>query len=180
MTVTVPEQPKPRLVPTTALASVLAVAGSTLLHAEEPRARLEGPPTSTKEEAVIEAEIFRRVNDARAGPGRARLVRDNELDRAAKDFSRRMRTEDFFSHVAPEGETLTERLGDFGEEFDTIGENIFKSVNAARPAEAAVTGWMKSTSHHENMLSPDFEITGIGVSCGHETCLYTQLFAGRG
>ena len=84
-----------------------------------------------------------------------------------------MQSRDFYSHVTPEGRTVEDRLntsGYLGINLQncncngynySFGENIFRGRTAA--AEAIVF-WMDSAPHKANMLSAEFDETGIGNS----------------
>jgi uncharacterized protein YkwD len=61
----------------------------------------------------------------------------------------------------------------------SFGENVAYSHHVADPLTAAVTGWMKSQGHRDNILGSFIE-TGIGISFSAEgKCYITQLFATR-
>ncbi len=87
-----------------------------------------------------------------------------------------MAKEDFFSHTDPEGEAVDGRMAEAGIFYLKVGENLARIENADDPAKAAVDGWLDSPSHKENILRPEFTLTGMGV-CGDGTTYYfTQVF----
>src|SRR3989442_15320572 len=62
-------------------------------------------------------QVFGLVNQQRAARGLKPLARVSPLDRSAQDYAGRMATEDFFSHIAPDGQTPAGRIlarGDSG------------------------------------------------------------------
>lgn len=75
----------------------------------------------------------------------------------------------------------------FDERFDEVkqlgvrkfGENVAYSYNVKNHLQTAVTGWMKSKGHRENILN-DFAETAIGIAYDKKGTFYvTQLFATR-
>lgn len=60
-----------------------------------------------------------------------------------------------------------------------FGENVAYSYNVKNHLQTAVTGWMNSKGHRENILN-DFSETGIGIAFDKKGTFYvTQLFATR-
>ncbi len=105
---------------------------------------------------------FRRVH------GRSPLRGSGALTIAAQSYSREMATDHFFSHVAPNGGTMVERLRRSGYirpgEGWTVGENLaWGEPNLATPA-AIVAAWARSPGHRANMLMTGYREAGIGVA----------------
>jgi uncharacterized protein YkwD len=126
--------------------------------------------------ARLEQELLRRVNAERRQRGLPALTRDPALARVARDYSCRMVAERFFSHQPPDGSTLADRVRAAGKPYRAIGENIAMNVNAADPVATAVQGWMKSPGHRENILSPVYTQTGLGICRRNGTYYFTELF----
>ena len=75
-----------------------------------------------------------------------------------------MAEQDFFSHFDPDGRTIVERAENLEiDDWLKIGENLYKSKGYLVPTDIAVDGWMKSDSHRENIVDPDWTHTGVGV-----------------
>ena len=140
--------------------------------------------------AIDEAEalIAKGIDEARAefAPEAPKLVRNGELDRIA-----RLRSEaiakgvDPFAHEDAKGrpaatDMMRERISPYG----AFGENImyeFHSSGAFNPeqfAKVAVQGWLDSPGHRANILSPEFDRSGIGVALNGTTAYATQVFMG--
>jgi uncharacterized protein YkwD len=90
-----------------------------------------------------------------------------------------------FSHQDSQGQypafdMVIARFGPYG----TIGENIFAAGGTGRafdPAayrKRAADEWMASEEHRENILSRDFNATGIGVVVKGAAAYATQVFRG--
>ncbi|MBE3064048.1 MAG: CAP domain-containing protein [Spirochaetes bacterium] len=148
--------------------------------------------------AEIEAEIVRLINGERVAGGLSPLTPDAVLGAVARAHSRDMVTQGYFSHENPLGEGPDERAEKAGYDVHRpmgggvvqgIGENIgmipvgmvedigFVEQEAGSIAAAQARSWMASRSHRANILSPDFERTGVGVAHdgkGMYTC--TQVF----
>lgn len=129
---------------------------------------------------TLEAEILAGVNRERERHGLAPTSADALLGRVARDHSRRMSEQEFFSHNCPEPALATpgDRVRAAGGEYPGIGENI--AMLGARDASAAqfVDGWMKSPGHRANILTADWELSGVGVHVDERGQAFaTQLFA---
>lgn len=129
--------------------------------------------------ARLEQEIHRGVNTQRTEAGLQPLAVDPELTRLARDYSRRMARESFFSHTAPNGDTFEDRVQRANLRYSIVGENLFKTVNVplGRFPRVAVQGWLDSPGHRKNMLRDGFTETGIGVWKSGATIYATQLFS---
>lgn len=68
----------------------------------------------------------------------------------------------YFSHYTPEGITPFDRMKAMDISYIYAGENLAFAPNT----ELAMDGFMKSTGHRENILSPDFGKLGVGVIDG--------------
>lgn len=142
--------------------------------------------------AIDEAEalIAKGIDEARAefAPDAPKLARNGELDRIARLRSDAIaKGVDPFAHEDSKGrKAATEMMQDRVSPYGAFGENImydFHSSGAFNPerfAKTAVDGWMNSPGHRANILSPDFDRSGIGVAInpGGTTVYATQVFMG--
>ncbi|UBF25690.1 CAP domain-containing protein [Kovacikia minuta CCNUW1] len=126
--------------------------------------------------AGMESEVRQRINTIRQRQGLTALRYNDRLAQVARSYSRRMAEQNFFAHVSPQGDTLSDRVGAARIFYFTVGENLFTSTNIPQPTPAAVEGWMKSPGHRENILYPEFRETGVGVWKRGNTYYFTQLF----
>ena len=82
---------------------------------------------------------------------------------------------DDFSH----GADFAARISATGFSWAAVGENIATGYDTAK---AVVTGWMASSGHCENILSPRFAFVGTGIvprgirSLGTRGATWTQDF----
>jgi len=152
---------------------------------------------------VLENQIHDLTNKQREFYNLDILENDSELTNVARGHSIDMKNRNYFSHLTPEGLNPTDR----GERLDYsctkfygfyltygIAENIAKywtftnyfiqgnylSYNwhtEESLANEIVEGWMNSPGHRKNILTPDFEKLGVGVSIGDDGGVYaTQNF----
>ena len=120
-------------------------------------------------------EVVRLTNDSRAQNGLAPLRCDAQIGRAALRHSADQCQQGYFSHVAPDGRTPSDRIRAEGVPPASFGENIGRGQQT--PAEIH-RGWMNSPGHRQNILEPDYDRIGVGVaSCGGRP-VWTQNFAG--
>jgi uncharacterized protein YkwD len=140
-------------------------------------------------ETEVEQLIIVLVNNERQSFNLSALSEDPLLTDLAREHSISMVENDFFGHERYPGERPLSYNMSPG---DARGENLAKIptrqtipgpyLSLQEVCEWAVSGWMNSTGHRENMLQPIFTETGVGVSFSEEgafTYLYiTQIFEG--
>ncbi len=83
-----------------------------------------------------------------------------------------MATNRFFDHTGSAGDTVQDRLDEFGIIYTTYGENI----GAIEEAELTQEGlknmfdaWMASDGHRANIMNPTFTRLGIGYAYDSQT-----------
>lgn len=130
---------------------------------------------------LLEQQIFDRLNQIRAENGLKKLIWNDEVARIARMHSQNMANFNFFSHVGVDGKRVDGRADTIGlRGWQLIGENIAFNSGFENPAERAVTGWMNSPGHRENILRENWKETGIGIAVGAQGRYYiTQVFLRR-
>lgn len=127
--------------------------------------------------ATIEQRIFDGINFQRVAVGLAALDWDPVLCRTAREHSRRMLDAHFFGHQDPTYGDLAARLITAGVAWSRCAENVFRENGYTDPAAIAVVEWMYSSGHRNNLLTPEFRLTGVGVAVDQEgTFTATQQF----
>lgn len=127
--------------------------------------------------AAMEVEAFNLVNQQRVNNGLAALTMNEAVRTVARNHSQDMVDRNFFSHTNPDGDSPFDRLAHAGITYSWAGENIAMNQGYSNPAETAVTGWMESTGHRENILRPQFTQTGMGIAESTDGAYYfTQVF----
>jgi len=146
----------------------------------------------------IECLILEYTNQERTSRGLDELEWDDDLAEIARKHSQDMAENDYFSHTNLDGDGPTERAEKHG--YDTykdlgggwysegIAENIGmmptgnvegKGYVANEPdsiAKAQVESWMDSPGHRANILDPDYDKLGVGVSYDGLYYISTQDF----
>jgi hypothetical protein len=129
--------------------------------------------------AALEDAIRERVDDLRARHGLARLRPDPALARAARGHGRAMAEHCFFAHHSPLPGLAepADRARAEGARCEGVGENLALLSEAVATAEPFVEMWMNSPGHRKNLLTPAWDVTGVGVFTGRDGTVYaTQLF----
>ncbi|MEU1161911.1 CAP domain-containing protein, partial [Streptomyces sp. NPDC005921] len=96
-------------------------------------------PITTSQEAVVEAEVLKLVNEERAKVGCSALSANSSLTKLAEAFSDDMAARDFFDHTDPDGKTPWDRAAAAGIS-NLGGENI---ARGQATAQAVMDAWMK-------------------------------------
>jgi uncharacterized protein YkwD len=108
-----------------------------------------------------------RVRDAR---GLDALRQDGRLERAAESHARDMVRRGYFSHVTPEGETVSDRLRDAGYLGSRapwrVGEALAWGRRRLSTPAATVRAWMESPPHRRVLLNGRYREIGVGVADG--------------
>jgi len=159
----------------------LALIGATVARLY--RIHLEGlaPPPVEQPASMSNEEtaLLEQVNRERAKAGQQPLKFSARLAVVAHGHSYDMAIRHYFSHNSPNGGGPADRIRDVGLAYERIGENIYteKFPDASGMPERAVKAWLASPPHRENMLSPAFRETGIGVARSSDGEIYvTQDF----
>ena len=151
----------------------------------------------------LEQRIHTLINKERTNRNLRPLQLEERLSKVARAHSQDMANRNFFSHVNPDGEDPTARGKASGYTCrkvsgnlitEGLAENLFQGNLYSRMrmrgsetsydwnsvekiATEAVTGWMKSTGHRQNILKTSYERTGIGIAISKDHKVYvTQLF----
>jgi uncharacterized protein YkwD len=125
----------------------------------------------------LEQQCLDEVNRVRRRSGLSRLNFYEELLPVAREYSRRMAEQNFFSHNDPDGRTVRERVEEADIRWRMVGENLAYSNGYVNPVAASIHGWMDSAGHRRNILDPDFSLTAIGVWIKEDgTVYFTEIF----
>jgi uncharacterized protein YkwD len=125
----------------------------------------------------LEQQCLDEVNRVRRQNGLQRLTFYEELLPVAREYSRRMAEQRFFSHDDPEGRSVKERVEEADIKWRMVGENLAYSNGYVNPVAASLHGWMNSPGHRANILAPDFNLTAVGVWIREDgTVYFTEIF----
>jgi uncharacterized protein YkwD len=159
-------------------ASMVAFALPARLPAKDGPAP-DGKKIDLEAISFFEQYCFDEINRRREENGLGRLVFSEALHHLARDYSRRMAEEGFFSHTDPEGCTARERLARAQIKFTVLAENLLNIRGYIDPIPPAIEQWMQSPDHKANLLERDVEFSAIGVWVRPDgTYFFTQLLIG--
>lgn len=126
------------------------------------------PPSAERLASLSDEEILllELVNRERENAGQPPLKFSARLAVIARGHSYDMAIRRYFAHDSPDGSRPADRIRGVGLTYEQIAENIYmEDVHGApRMPERAVKGWLASPHHRENMLSPAFRETGLGIA----------------
>jgi uncharacterized protein YkwD len=165
-----------RIVMTAGLLSVAIVPSANAAgpktsgaHAARACAGAHRIPTSATLQRAARSTLC-LLNAQRAAHGLRRLRPNRALRHSARRYARSLVVNRFFSHVAPNGQTLQARVSRSGYLRGaggwSYGENLaWGAASRAAPARI-VAAWMTSPGHRANILSARWRHIGIGIAPG--------------
>ena len=123
-----------------------------------------------------EAELLSLINSKRTENNINTLEVDAELQNIARLKAKDLAENSYFSHISPTYGTPFEMLRNNNISYKTASENIAGNSSIS----AALDSWMNSESHKNNILSNDYNYTGIAVvdSIAYGKII-VQFFIGR-
>jgi len=122
----------------------------------------------------FEQQVVDLTNQERTKAGLAPLKADYELNRVAREKSRDMSINNYFSHNSPVYGSPFDMMRSYGINYRAAGENIAKGQ---RSPQEVVQAWMNSPGHRANILNGSFTHIGVGyVEKGNH---WTQMFIGK-
>ncbi|MED4018608.1 CAP domain-containing protein [Sutcliffiella cohnii] len=124
--------------------------------------------------SAFEQKVVQLTNEERAKQGLAPLQLDKNLSKVAREKSKDMQTQNYFSHTSPTYGSPFEMMNQFGISYKSAGENI---AMGQRSPEEVVNAWMNSPGHRANIMNSSF--THIGVGHVEQGNYWTQMFIGK-
>lgn len=122
-------------------------------------------------------EVIRLTNVERTNKGLAPLSANSVLSQAAIAKGNDMLAKDYWAHFAPDGTSPWSFFLSFGYKYRYAGENLARDFS---DAGTAVSAWMNSPTHRENILNANYKEIGIGVIEGNlagvDTTIIIQFF----
>jgi uncharacterized YkwD family protein len=120
---------------------------------------------------AYEQQVVDLTNKERAKYGLPALKVDLALSKVAREKSRDMAVNHYFSHNSPTYGSPFEMMRKFGISYTAAGENIAKGQ---RTPQEVVAAWMNSPGHRANILNKNY--THIGVGFEENGYIWTQQF----
>lgn len=135
-----------------------------------------GNTTTTEGLTTDEQEVFNLINAQRSAAGLSALKIDEELQNVARVKAKDMVDNNYFDHNSPTYGTPFNMIKNFGITYKAAGENI--AGNSSN--QGAVNAWMNSSGHKANILSNNYNYTGVAVvSSPKYGKIYVQMFIGK-
>jgi uncharacterized protein YkwD len=124
--------------------------------------------------------MFASHNAERGRAGVAALQADPRLVEIARRRAQDMAANNYFSHTSPTGETAFSLMGQMRYVYGLAGENLARNnYPDAQSVSIAISGFMNSPGHRQNILEPRFNRVGIGMAIGADGMKYfAVVFAG--
>ena len=121
-----------------------------------------GSNTTTTTSFTMSADekiVFDLLNKARTDAGLSKLSADATLFKVARLKAQDMVKNSYFSHTSPTYGSPFKMMKSYGVSYKVAGENI-----AGNPSlQDAVTSWLNSATHKQNILSNSYNYIGIGI-----------------
>ncbi len=121
-----------------------------------------------------DGRLLELTNQQRANNGVPALRLSTQLGRAAQSHAEDMVNRDFFSHTGSNGSRMSDRVNQVGYAWQAVAENIYMGTNVT--PRQAVTGWMNSAGHRQNILNSNYTEIGFGVATRGRNVYYVQVF----
>jgi uncharacterized protein YkwD len=109
----------------------------------------------------VEAAILDLINAERARHGLGKLAEQYQLNAAADVHTVDMACKNFFSHTGSDGSSPFDRIKTQSYVYYYAGENLFAGNGVYNDAGQAVSAWMNSDGHRQNILKPEFTEAGV-------------------
>ena len=166
---------------TLVLVAVLVLSSTSALALEMTNNETKNTNTSKTTSSAkasnsnYERKVVQLVNIEREKNGLKALSFDSSISNVARTKSRDMADNNYFAHNSPTYGSAGNMLEKSGISLTLWGENI---ASGQYTPEDVVRGWMNSTGHRANILSPNFTKIGVGYATNSNgTPYWTQMFA---
>jgi uncharacterized protein YkwD len=115
-------------------------------------------------DALTVTGIISSTNKERTKQGLPFLSLDGKLSSAAESKLQDMFQNQYFEHVSPSGETVSDVVKRAGYEYIVVGENLALGIFGGDAQ--VVAAWMASPGHRKNILDTRYQNIGVAVGRG--------------
>ena len=123
-----------------------------------------------------EKEVYELINQKRIENGLDILAIDDDVQNLCRIKASEMVEKEYFSHNSPTYGTIFEMIKNDKISYKVAGENIAGNSDNQK----AVDAWMNSENHKANILSRNYNYTGIAVvNSPKYGKIFVQVFIGR-
>ncbi len=135
------------------------------LKEQELRELISEPALVKQEQEIVfplvKEGVIKYTNIERMENNLALLIENQILNNIAKAKAEDMIKYDYFAHVSPKQEEISDLAQIFNYDFIIIAENL--AYGGFKGDKEIVDAWMKSSGHRENILNPRFKEIGVSV-----------------
>lgn len=156
----VSNQFRPHLVRSYGILVILGVVGAVFIASNPSLTQSEVLGTEAN---VTSQQLLDDTNSERAKANLAPLQNNEVLATAAFMKAKDMFANQYWAHTSPSGATPWQWFSEAGYNYAYAGENLAKNF---KTAGAAVTAWMGSPTHRENILNANYSEVGFAVADG--------------
>jgi len=114
---------------------------------------------------INQTDLLTYTNNNRVSNGLPAFTMNAKLNSAAQNKANHMITNDYWSHISPDGITPWFFFDQAGYAYLIAGENLAYGFDTSL---GAVNGWMASPTHRDNILLPKYEEIGFGIANGED------------
>lgn len=126
--------------------------------------------------SISEQELLSYVNKERMDRGLSPLKLNSKLSVAALGKADDMFSHNYWAHYGPDGTTPWSFISKAGYDYLYAGENLAKGYTTSHDA---VSAWMDSQTHRDNLLSKQYSEVGFAIKEGYlegeDTVLIVQM-----
>lgn len=130
-------------------------------------------PCSVLAGEISESEIISLINEKRIKHNLSPLSINPNLQIAAQNKSDYLINNNYFAHNTPDGKQFSSWIKDSGYKYSLIGENLATNFSSSKNIFNA---WMKSQSHRDNILDPNFTEIGLGLNQKNKQSMVVVIF----
>jgi hypothetical protein len=127
--------------------------------------------------SITPLQVVEVTNQERDKVGLLPLSLNSELSAAALAKGQDMFSDQYWSHIAPDGTTPWDFMSDVGYTYQVAGENLARDFS---DTDGMVKAWMNSPTHKANIVNDRYTEIGVavidGTMKGVETTLVVQMF----
>ncbi|MCF7865662.1 MAG: hypothetical protein K9M11_04110 [Candidatus Pacebacteria bacterium] len=152
---------------------------SSVLGSSQTNGELLPVISNEEEHELTVSGIISATNFERKKAGLPDLIKDPQLSKSAEIKLQDMFQKQYFQHVSPSGDSVSDVVRKTGYEYIVVGENLALGVFSGD--SQVVAAWMASPGHKKNILDSRYQEIGLavgqGVYQGRKQWLIVQHFA---
>ena len=114
-------------------------------------------------QALSSADVVGQTNIERSQASLEQLSVDERLTRSAQAKAQHLAEHDYWDHYAPDGTSPWHFMQEQNYTYQVAGENLARGFVYT---ESMIDAWMNSPEHRSNILKPEFEHIGVGITDG--------------